>query len=235
MRTTTRSIPFALLLTLTAPLAADQVSGMAKWDGPPVRRQPVRMDADPKCLELHEGGEDLSPKLLVGEKGGIQNVFVYVEDGAGIAGAGDTEPPSDPIVLTQHGCWYEPRVMGIHAKQTLSIVNDDPTLHNVRSLAKTNRPFNIGQPPEQPPRNKTFPLPENAIKFKCDVHPWMEAYIFVLDHPFWAVTDDSGAFTIDGLPAGKHTLVAWHEAFGERETEVEVSGETGGVSFSFSP
>lgn len=222
----------AVLLVLGAPVAAEKISGVAKWDGPPVRRQVVRMGADPKCSALHEGGEDLSPKLLVGETGGIRNVFVYVENGAELAG--ESPVPSEPVVLTQEGCWYEPRVTGIHTKQTLSIVNDDPTLHNVRSLAKSNRPFNIGQPPDQPPREKTFPLPENAIKFKCDVHPWMEAYIFVMDHPLWAVTDENGAFTIDGLPAGEHTLVAWHEAFGEQEQVVEVSGETGGVTFTFS-
>ena len=84
-------------------------------------------------------------------------------------------------------------------------------------------------------REKTFKTPEAAIKFKCDVHPWMESYLFVLDHPFFAVTDGDGSFEIDGLPPGTYTLAAWHVKAGEQEQEITVGADgSAQASFEFS-
>ena len=216
---------FALLLGLAiapASLASDfTVTGTVKWDGPPVRKRAIRMSADPKCEELNAGKRVMSEDQMVGEGGIIENVFVYLKT----APAGTPTPKSDkPATLTQHGCMYTPRLQGIYPEQELEVVNDDPTLHNVRCLARANRPFNLGQPAKGK-RTKFFTTAEKAIKFKCDVHPWMSAYIFVMDHPFFSVTDSSGQFSLAGLPAGKHTLVAWHEKFGETEIVVDVSAD----------
>ncbi len=214
---------FLALATPTPAHAAEfEVSGTVTWDGPPTRRRAVRMSADPKCEEINKGERVLAQDQMVGEGGAIQNVFVYIKDKP----AGTATPTSDePAKLVQTGCMYTPRVQGVYPQQKLSVVNDDETLHNVRCLARKNRPFNLGQPAKGT-REKFFTTAERAIKFKCDVHPWMSAYIFVMDHPFFAVTDEKGAFSLEGLPAGKHTLVAWHEKFGEVETEIEVSGNS---------
>ncbi|MEM9407266.1 MAG: hypothetical protein AAGA81_14615, partial [Acidobacteriota bacterium] len=195
-----------------------------------VRKRAVRMSADPKCEEINDGERVISQDQVIGADGELANVFVYLKE----APAGTTVPKdAAPAQLVQQGCMYAPRVQGLFPEQQLEVVNDDPTLHNVRCLARSNRPFNLGQPAKGK-RTKFFTTPEKAIKFKCDVHPWMSAYIFVMDHPYFGVSDADGKFSIDGLPAGKHTFVAWHEKFGEQEIEIEV-GSDAPTEIVFSP
>ncbi len=111
--------------------------------------------------------------------------------------------------------------------------NSDPLVHNVRSFSIRNRAFNISQPAETPDRKKVFTRQERAIKIKCDFHPWMKAYVFVMEHPYFAVTDKKGQFKIDGLPAGEYTLAAWHEELGEQKVKIAV-GAAGSTQVGFS-
>lgn len=196
------------------------MSGTVTYDGPAFRVRAIRMAADPGCEKATAGEKVLDETRIVSDQGEVKNVFVWVKNPP----AGEAVAPTEPVSLNQKGCMFEPRVQGIIVKQQLSIENTDPTLHNVRCLADSNRPFNIGQPPDQAPRTKTFQVPEEAVKFKCDIHPWMAAYMFVMEHPYFAVTDEAGSFTIPALPAGKYTLGVWHEAFGSTEIQVEVGG-----------
>jgi hypothetical protein len=190
------------------------------------------MKADPKCDAMHQGKPVLAEDTLVDAKGGLANVFVWVKNPP----AGTHAAPATPVRLEQHGCLYTPRVQGILVDQKLEIVNGDDTLHNVRALADKNRPFNIGQPPATPPRIKAFTTAEDALKFKCDVHPWMFAYLFVMEHPYFGVSAPDGSFTIPGLPAGAYTLVAWHEKLGQQEAAVTVAADgAGSASFVFKP
>jgi hypothetical protein len=208
-------------------------SGVVRWEGPAIQPRPLRMDADPKCAELHEGKSVPAQDRLVAADGGVANVFVYLKEAP--AGTGPFPKPATAVDLTQKGCFYEPRVLGILVQQDLAVHNEDATLHNVRCMAKANRPFNLGQPANSPPRTKFFTTPEEAVKFKCDVHPWMAAYVFVMQHPFFAVTDASGRFSIEGLPAGKYTLHAWHETFGALEQEMEVKAGGSPTTFVYRP
>ena len=99
---------------------------------------------------------------------------------------------------------------------------------------KKNRPFILGQPAGTAPRIKTFKVVEPALKFKCDVHPWMGAYLFVLDHPYFGVSRPDGSFSVPGLPPGSYTLIAWHERLGTQKKQVEVGTDgAGAVSFTF--
>jgi hypothetical protein len=214
-------LALALVTGAASAAAAENLEGVVRYTGPELAPRMLRMDADPKCAELHGGSRVADRNLLVGEDGALANAFVWLKTAP--AGTGPFTPPEEVKRLEQHGCFYEPRVMGIMVEQTLEVVNDDPTLHNVRSLARANRPINLGQPVGSPPRTKFFTKPEEAVKFKCDVHPWMASYVFVLDHPFYATTGADGRFSITGLPAGRHTLSVWHETLGTRELEVEVS------------
>lgn len=223
------------LLAFTSPPAAlaeeGSIVGTVHYEGPGFRIPTLRMQADPKCEELHESGGVRSQERLVSKEGGVANVFVYLAEAP--EGTGPFEAPEEPKRLNQEGCLYQPRVQGILVQQKLEVANDDPTLHNVRFLASENRPFNIGQPPDTAPRVKFFTEPEEAVKFKCDVHPWMSAYLFIMDHPYFAVTDESGAFAIPGLPPGTYELKAWHESFGELAHTVHLtSGETE-VAFTY--
>ena len=221
----------ALLLTAAAPAAADgfTVSGTVLYEGEPLKRVPLRMDADPNCAAMYDGKRVLSRNNLIADNGAVANVFVYLRE-APDGTSGDT--PAEAVRLEQRGCLYTPRMLGVRVQQDIEIVNDDPTLHNVRALAKANRPFNIGQP-ARGTRIKSFRAPEMPIKVKCDVHPWMAAYVFVLEHSFHSTTGADGQYRIEGLPAGTHELVFWHETLGEKIVEIEVAADLEKVNLEF--
>ena len=124
--------------------------------------------------------------------------------------------------MNQDRCMFKPRVQGVQVGQDFLMKNSDPLIHNVRSFSMRNRPFNIAQPPKTPDRKKVFKRKEKEIMIQCDFHPWMKAYLFVMDHPYFAVTNAKGEYSIKGLPPGKYTLTAWHEELGEQETEITV-------------
>jgi hypothetical protein len=211
------------------PVSAFRVGGVVDFDGETPERRVVNMDRDAQCVKLHGETPVLDEDVIVNAEGRVKNVFVYVHK---VEGQG-YPMPEGPAVLDQKGCMYEPRVQGLRAGQTLNIHNGDPILHNVRSLARTNRAFNIAQPKMGMVREKVFERPELAVKFKCDVHPWMTAYLFVLDHPFFSVTNDEGSFSIAGLPPGEYVLHAWHETFGKLKKDIAVAGDVTDANFTF--
>lgn len=213
-----------------AAVAAAGVHGRVAFDGPRPERSVIETDrSDPKCSLLHGGEPILSELRVVSEDGGVQHTFLYVKN----APEGDYPLPGDAAVLDQVGCMYTPHVLGMRAGQPLNVKNSDETTHNIRSFAKVNKPFNISQPTPGV-RERQFPKPEMAVKIKCDFHPWMTAYVFAMAHPFYAVTDENGHFSIDGLPDGDYTLVAWHEVWGEQEVNVTVSGGSAEANFTYS-
>ncbi len=167
---------------------------------------------------------------MISDEGKVKNVIVYVQDGLKEKAY---EPPAEKAVLDQRGCMYHPHVMTVMAGQTITVRNSDDTLHNIHSWARKQRAFNFPQPKKGMERDVSFKRPE-IVKFKCDVHPWMLAYIGVFDHPYHAVTDTQGAATIDKLPPGDYTLTAWHEELGELEEKITVKeGEQTAVTFTY--
>lgn len=213
----------ALLLMSPVALAGD-VTGSVNYDGDRPKARRVRLIGDQVCKDLHtHDGELRSPRregLIVTKDLKIQNVFVYIKEVEG-----KFNPPEEAAVLSQEGCTYVPHVLGLVKGQVLTILNNDPTMHNVHSHSKRNRGFNRGHLENAPPIEVTMRRIESAIKISCDVHPWMTAFVHVLDHPFFAVTDENGAFTIKDLPPGEYTLVASHERLGTREQVITVEGE----------
>ncbi len=119
--------------------------------------------------------------------------------------------------------------------QALTIKNSDATLHNIHALPKANAEFNQAQPIQgMPAIEKTFDKPEVLVHVKCDVHPWMNAYVGVVDNPYYAVSGEDGAFSIDKLPPGTYTLEAWHEKLGTKTQEVTIApNQTVDVTFAF--
>lgn len=218
----------AAVMTVQLAVGGDVV-GTVKFDGEKPTMKRLRMDADPKCAEMHEDEPPVSEEVVINDNGTLRNVFVYVRGGL----EGKTfEPSKEPVELRQEGCLYRPRVFGMMARQPLRIHNDDDTLHNVHALAKVNKEFNIGQPNKGMVTTRTFAQPEVMIKFKCDVHPWMAAYVGVLPHPFYDTTGEEGTYRLKGLPAGEYEIVAWHEKFGEQVAKVAV-GADGEVTQDF--
>jgi hypothetical protein len=124
--------------------------------------------------------------------------------------------------------------MGIQANQKFLVTNSDPTAHNVNVQGKGNPPWNTSQPPSAPPIEQKFPRAEVIIPIKCNQHPWMKAYVGVMNSPFFAVSGEDGSFTIKGLPPGKYTLVALHEKFGEKSMEITIAAKGSATAdFSF--
>ena len=189
----------------------------------------IRMNADPVCLK--EATSTQTEYYVVGDDGGLGNVFIYVKEGL----EGRSFPiPSDVVTLDQRGCSYTPHVFGIHVDQTLVIVNNDPTLHNIHATPTANQEFNTGQPIQGMKYERTFSTPEVMVPFKCDVHGWMNAYAGVLSHPYFAVTSENGAFDISNLPPGDYVVEAWHETMGVQTESVTVGeGATAELNFTF--
>lgn len=213
------ALSLPMLLVASTALAGGSVKATVKFGGDKrPKRTVVKMDADAFCKSAHSkkvGSEDY---LIDKDTMAIKNAVVYVKDGLGDA---TFEVPSDKKTLDQHGCMYNPHVLTIQVGQTLTISNSDSTLHNIHSFPEKQRPFNFAQPKKGDTRDVDFKR-EEVVKVKCDVHPWMSAYIGVFKHPFHGVTEKDGAVTIENLEPGKYTLAAWHEELGEVTQEVTV-------------
>jgi plastocyanin len=226
------TLSFSLLLAGSVFAQNGSIAGKVTLNGKAPADKTMQTDADPKCKASHPSGVAIK-NYVVDAANGLANVFVYVKDGL----AGKKFPaPTTPLVLDQQGCMYNPMVLGIQTGQPLIIQNSDDTMHNVHALAKKNAEFNVGQPTKGQKSPHTFDKPEVFVKFKCDVHPWMSAYVGVVDHPFFAVSGADGSFKIAGLPDGEYTLVAVHPKAGESQPmKVKVSGGEAKADFIFVP
>lgn len=211
------------------PADAGSIEGQVAFAGPDPDVT-IPSTADPTCAELHEGSFD-TEKVINDGAGHLANVFVYVKSGLPPLAY---PAPTEKIELDQLGCTFSPRVLGIRVGQTLVIKNSDRTIHNVFAQAGANPQFNQGLPYENMSFEKTFAQPEVMKTLHCNVHPWMAAYVGVLDHPYFAVTGSDGKFTIPNLPPGTYTLAAWHEFLGTKEAVVAVEpGKAVTVGFDF--
>jgi len=208
---------------------AATVTGKVSFMGTPPAAQAVKLSSDPYCEKANPGLK--TETEVVGSDGSLGNVFVYVKDGLGNR---TFTAPSDPVILDQNGCHYTPHVLGIQIGQPLQIVNSDDTLHNIHARPTANKEFNQGQPIQGMKMTHTFSTKEVMVPFKCDVHGWMNAWIGVLDHPYYAVTSADGTFSLKGLPPGTYTIEAWHEKLGTQTQTVTVGEkETKNVAFTF--
>jgi plastocyanin len=178
------------------------------------------MDADPMCARKHSSPVP-SELLVLGSGNTMGNIMVYVSKGLP---AGKTYPvPQTPVTLDQNGCQYKPHVMGIMVGQPYKILNSDGLAHNVHTLPKLNRQFNQSMPGNVKEATTKFDKPEDIFQIKCDVHPWMIAWIGVFTHPFYSVTGTDGKFTISGLDPGTYEITAWHERLGRQTATVTVA------------
>jgi hypothetical protein len=225
----------ACLLTSLA-AAADspagaKLSGRVIFQGKPPARKPINMGKDAKCVAIHGDKPVLEEDLIVSSDGGLKNAFISVRRGVPKR---DYPMPEQPAVLDQAGCMYRPRVQGVRVGQKMLVKNGDPVTHNVRSFPSLNKAFNFGQPPDIEPRERVFDRAEREIEVQCDFHLWMHAYIFVMEHPFFSVSNDDGTWTIEGLPPGEYGLEIWHEKLGKQRKNVTVSdGDVADVNFSY--
>jgi plastocyanin len=217
----------SILITITGVMAALQVAhagdiaGTVTLKGTPPKEKditPVMEDAN--CSKLHTT-VPTTHFYVVGANGALADVVVYLE---GISGksSGASAPP---VVLDQKGCEYVPSIFAVQTGQKIVVKNSDPVLHNVHTMpaeGSGNSVKNEAQLPNGPDLTFTFTKPENFLKFKCDVHSWMFAWVSVFDHPYFALSGKDGTFKIANVPPGKYKLQAAHRKAGVVTQEIEV-------------
>ena len=200
------------LPTRVAAQGAGSIVGEVKFSGTPPTPRVLKIDKDKAVC-----GEDRkSEELIVGTNKGIKNAVVS------IAGAkGPVPKPAQKAALDQKGCQFAPHVATVPAGGEIDILNSDGILHNIHTFSKANPSINKAQPKFKKVMTEKLDKPE-IVRVQCDVHGWMSAWVVVTDHPHYAVTDEAGAFKLDNLPPGKHTVELWHETLGKVTRDVEV-------------
>jgi len=210
---------------------AGTVKGVVNFEGTAPKNEAIKMNADPVCVKQNKDPQFQETYVVSSDGKTLGNVFVYVKDGLGNY-VYDT--PTEKATIDQKQCRYHPHVFGMRVNQPLEIINSDPTLHNIHAMPKGNSEFNNGQPIQGMKMTHTFGKPEVMVPFKCDVHSWMNAYVGVLDHPYFAVTKDDGKFELKDVPAGTYTVTAWHEKLGTQDQKVTLGEkESKEVNFTF--
>ena len=197
------------------------ITGTVTFKGDAPEMAVLDMAADPVC----EGKNQEEPKrrqvLVLGDDQGIANVLVQIK---GDLPAMEHEASAATVEFDQGGCQYTPHVFALRAGETLKILNPDGTLHNVHAFSKVNTEFNEAMPKFRTELEKMFDKAEpTPFAVKCDVHPWMNAWAAVFDHPYFAVTGSDGSFTIGNLPAGTYELEIWHERLPAQTVTVTVA------------
>ena len=234
-------LSFALLSAIgVAALAqsafAADITGTVTLNGTPPAERPITpLNADAVCGKLHPGPVS-TEFYVVGANKELADVIVMLK---GVpAKAADASTP--PAIMNQQGCMYVPQIVALQAGQKLVVKNSDPAtvpMHNVHinptaaaNVEASNGKMSLPQMSGGADINYTFPAGENFLKFQCDVHPWMFAWVTVVDNPYFAVTGKDGKFTIKNVPAGKYKIVALHRKASptgmEKDVEVKDSGAT---------
>jgi len=209
------------------------ITGDAVYVGPAPKLKVINMAAVPDCAK-HHTAPVTEETIVVGAKNELKNVVVYI-DGQNLGG----EKPATTVTLDQVGCIYTPHVVAMMTGQKLEVKNSDTFLHNVHGLSKDNGEYNFPQAggANNDMTDKANKVPER-YKVKCDVHPWMNAWIHVFDHPYFAVTGDDGKFTIStkGLKNGQYNLNAWSEKLGTQTVKIDVkNGNAEPIKLEFKP
>jgi plastocyanin len=198
-------------------VTTSEVKGLVKFEGPVPQGEKLLL---PFACATHYKGDAYSNEVIVND-GRLKNVLVRVAKG--LEGKSFTDVPAEAVVIDQIGCLYEPRVSASRVGQKVEFLNSDALFHNVRSITNNNEVFNVAMPNKNDRITKIFTKAEIFVQTKCSVHPWMSAYIAVLDHPYYSITNDKGEFSIKNLPPGHYTLELWHEVFGTQTKEVDIA------------
>lgn len=234
-------LSFALLTAigiagLTQFASAGDITGTVTISGtPPPEKEITPLENDPACGKLHDG-KVFTQFYVVGANKGFGDVIVMLK---GVP-AKPADPSTPPAVLDQKGCLYVPQILAIQTGQSLIVKNSDPAaipMHNVRinpTAAANKDAFSTKMSQVQMSGagdlTYNFPAPENFLKFQCDVHNWMFAWVTIVDNPYFAVTDKDGKYTIKNVPPGKYKIAALHRKAApdgiEKDVEVSASGAT---------
>jgi plastocyanin len=219
-------------MVLAAVLIALPVSGMAAYEGGDVKdggtiSGTVKFKGNapaPKKVDVSKDKEvcGKTPKVdesLIVSNGNLVNAVITITD---ISKGKKMEVAK--VTLDQQGCDYHPHVLAFPAGSTVTIVNPDGILHNIHSYSKVNAPFNMAQPKFKKTMDVKIDKPE-TIEVRCDVHGWMEGWLVVTANPYFAVTDNSGAFKLTDVPPGTYTIEVWQQKLGKTSQKVTVKAK----------
>lgn len=210
------------LWILTSPGFAGTVQGTVKFTG----KAPPQVTYQTGKFKKVCGPEILGEALLLKNQN-VENVVVWLE------GKQAKKLKNEPgtYTLDQKRCTYDPHVLAMPQGSELKILSSDPINHNIHTYSFDNDPINIMFLPNQD-YTQEVEEPE-VIKVSCDLHSWMEAYIVVIPHSYFAVTQSDGTYEIKNVPPGKYTLKIWHESLGEKLQKIEVGKNVTQVNFNF--
>lgn len=214
---------------------AGNITGKVTLSGtPPPERVITPLVEDATCGKLHPGEKPMTAFYVVGPNKELADVVVVLK-GDNINGK-STGASAPTVELDQKGCEYSPQILAVQTGQTIDVKNSDPVMHNVHTVptVSANKEENKAQGPGAADLKFSIPAPENFLKFKCDVHPWMFAWVTVVDNPYYAVTGKDGSFTIKDVPPGKYKVVAMHRKAAPTgvEKDIEVTADGAKVDFT---
>jgi len=232
MKKTTGWLLAGAVLAAASLAGAADVTGTITLKGtPPKEKEITPLKDDVNCGRL-QPGMPTTHFYVVGSKGELADVIVSLE-GDGLSGK-STGAAAPLALLDQKGCEYSPQILAVQTEQKIVVKNSDPVLHNVHDQPTVpgNKEQNMAQPPGGADLSFTMAKPEMFVKFKCEVHPWMFAWVSVFDHPYFAVSGKDGSFKIANVPPGKYTLKATHRKAGTVTQEIEVKEGLAPVSLT---
>ncbi|MGA3283815.1 MAG: carboxypeptidase regulatory-like domain-containing protein [Verrucomicrobiota bacterium] len=220
----------ALLAVAPAARAADIVGAITLKGTPPAEIPIAPLMDNPDCAAMHKT-TPTTHFYVVGPKGELADVVVSLK---GVTGK-STGASAPPVVLDQKGCLYVPQILAIQTGQKLVVKNSDNCIHNVHCTPTVpgNEEHNDAQMAGGADLTYTFSKPEMFLRFKCDVHPWMFAWVSVIDSPYYCLSDQDGRFVIKNVPPGKYTMEADHRKLGSQTQDVEVKDSDVTVNFTF--
>jgi plastocyanin len=234
MKFSSNLLLIAILASMSVARAAD-ITGTITFKGTPpaeVSLADAGMGDNADCMAMYKVAPT-THHYVVGKNGEFGNVIIYLK---GMDGK-STGASAAPAVLDQKGCVYAPGILAVQTGQKITVKNSDDCIHNVHAIPTVagNEEYNDPQQPGSADLTYSFPKPEMFIKFQCDVHPWMFAWVSVFDHPYFCVSGADGKFVIKNVPPGKYTIIAQHRKAGTQTADVEVTDANATVNFTFEP
>jgi plastocyanin len=186
------------------------LSGMVQWAAPRSATETlVTNTTDPEVCSDRQSLED----LVVSEDGGVRFAIVAIQNAPAMPS------PAKELVFDNVGCRFKPHAAVLTVGSTLVATNSDAVLHTTHYYGPSEANISMPIPGMRIERKLTKP---GLYVVKCDIHGWMQGFIRVDEHPYHAVTDASGRFSIEGVPPGRYTLEVWHERLGTLAREVVI-------------
>lgn len=200
------------------------LSGRFLVDGPLPQVEPIDLGRDSCCIKANPADQ----RWLVGENQGIANVVISLRTSSRVEAPLPSKEviPKEPMVLTNKGCSFSPRIVLLRTGQTLRITNEDPTTHNVAATLGRNASFNLVLPPKDFRDLPMKSAERKPLPVACNIHPYMRGYLSIRDDPYIAVSDSQGRFQIDPLPTGNWEFQLWHEGRYLPDARLVLNGQT---------